>query len=61
MSIQPYTDAKRAANKKWDNANRERVNYISARSTARSFIRKKATNDDLQELLKLINLKLSGD
>lgn len=61
MPVQPYTAAKRAANKKWDEAHRERVNYISARSTARSFIRKKATQEDLKELLSIINEKLSND
>ncbi|NLR30939.1 hypothetical protein [Levilactobacillus tujiorum] len=61
MPVQPYTAAKRAANKRWDEAHRERKNYISARATARSFIRKKATQEDLKELLSIINEKFSND
>ncbi|HGP3680937.1 hypothetical protein ABWR62_08900 [Enterococcus faecium] len=42
------------ANKKWQEKNREHARYLRNRSTARSFIRKQATAEDLQELEKLI-------
>ncbi|PAE96676.1 hypothetical protein [Shouchella clausii] len=42
------------ANKKWQEQNRERARYLRNRSTARSFIRKQATNEDLDELEQLI-------
>lgn len=42
------------ADKKWKDANRERRNYLSGRGAARSFIRNKATLEDLDELIKLI-------
>lgn len=42
------------ANKKWQEKNREHARYLRNRSTARSFIRKQATFEDLQELEKLI-------
>lgn len=43
------------ANKKWQKQNRERARYLRNRSTARSFIRKQATNEDLDELEQLID------
>lgn len=43
------------ANKKWQEQNRERARYLRNRSTARSFIRKQATNEDLDELEQLID------
>lgn len=42
------------ADKKWKDANRERRNYLSGRGAARSFIRNKATIEDLDELISLI-------
>lgn len=42
------------ADKKWIEKNKEHRSYLSQRSTARSFIRKKATADDLTELENLI-------
>lgn len=38
------------ANKRYREKNKEHRNYLSARSGARSFIRNKATLDDLNEL-----------
>lgn len=43
------------ANKKWQEKNKEYSNYLKDRSKARSFIKKKATEEDLSELLKLIS------
>ena len=42
------------ANKRWREKNKEKDNYIRLRSSAKSFIRNKATLEDLQELEELI-------
>lgn len=42
------------ANKKWQQKNKEHSNYLKDRSKARSFIRNKATEEDLKELEQLI-------
>ena len=42
------------ANKRYRDKNKEHRNYLSSRSAARSFIRNKATIDDLTELESLI-------
>lgn len=47
-------DAQQKATKKWNKNNREHRNYLSKRSSARSFIRNHATVDDLNELEGLI-------
>ncbi|GKT04039.1 hypothetical protein [Furfurilactobacillus entadae] len=44
-------------NKKWANKNKAHASYLSDRSRARSFIRNKATVEDLKELLTLIDEK----
>jgi len=59
MPVQPYTDAKKAANKRWNEKNKERIRYISTRSAARSFVKNRATEEDLRELSALIQNKLS--
>lgn len=45
------------ANKKWQAKNKEYSNYLKSRSTARSFVRNKATSADLDELKALITQK----
>lgn len=50
-------DAQTKATKKWNEQNREHRNYLSKRSSARSFIRNHATVDDLNELESLIKEK----
>lgn len=50
-------DAQQKATKKWNKNNREHRNYLSKRSSARSFIRKHATEEDLDELESLIKEK----
>lgn len=50
-------DAQQKATKRWNEQNREHRNYLSKRSSARSFIRKHATLDDLNELEELIKEK----
>lgn len=47
-------DAQTKATKKWNEQNREHRNYLSKRSSARSFIRNHASNSDLTELEELI-------
>lgn len=42
------------ANKKWQQKNKEYSNYLKSRSTSRSFIKNRATLEDLQELKQLI-------
>ena len=51
------TNAQTKATKKWNKNNREHRNYLSKRSSARSFIRNHATVDDLNELEELIKEK----
>lgn len=48
------TTAQTEANKRWQEKNKEYSNYLKSRSTARSFIRNKATLEDIEELEKLI-------
>lgn len=51
------TEAQQKATKKWNQKNREHRNYLSKRSSARSFIRNHATMDDLNELEEIIKEK----
>jgi len=43
------------ADKRYREKNKEHRNYLSSRSNARSFIRNKATEQDLEELKALID------
>lgn len=52
-------DAQTKATKKWNEQNREHRNYLSKRSSARSFIRNHASNSDLTELEELITERRS--
>ncbi|MFF3150764.1 hypothetical protein ACFVRU_56015 [Streptomyces sp. NPDC057927] len=45
---------KTEANKKWQEKNREHTRYLTRRSTARNFIKKDATKEDLAELESFI-------
>ncbi len=45
------------AQKRWNEKNKERRSYLSSRSSARSFIRNKATIEDLQELRAMIDAR----
>ncbi|EKN43383.1 TPA: hypothetical protein ACXDAB_003432 [Clostridium botulinum] len=42
------------ANEKWEKKNREYASYLKSRSSARSFIRNKATLEDIEELRNLL-------
>lgn len=39
--------------RKWREENKERFAYLRARSSARSFVRKRATKEDMEELLHI--------
>lgn len=47
-------NAQTEANKRWQEKNKEKAKYLSDRSRARSFIKKAATLEDLEEFQKLI-------
>lgn len=49
------SEAQIRANKKWNEKNKERVKYLKYRSEAKSFIRRFATDSDLDDLEKLIS------
>lgn len=44
-------------NRRWAEKNKEHKRYLSYRTTARTFIRKYAKEEDLQELKELIKEK----
>lgn len=48
------SEAQTKANKNWAEKNREYSSYLRSRSSARSFIKNKATEEDLIELENLI-------
>ncbi|WP_373205201.1 hypothetical protein [Clostridium tertium] len=54
MLDKKISEARERANKKWNENNKEHMNYLRSRSSARSFIKNKATEDDLIELENLI-------
>lgn len=57
MAIEKLSGQQKA-DKKWAEKNREHRNYLSKRSTARSFINNNATYEDLLELKQLIENRL---
>ncbi|EAG9996749.1 hypothetical protein D4D10_10600 [Listeria monocytogenes] len=54
MTKKTTSDAQLKTNKEWQSKNKEHANYLKSRSAARSFIKNKATLEDLKELEKLI-------
>lgn len=44
-------------NKAWESKNKEKSNYIKARSSCRSFIKNKATKEDVVELEELLAIR----
>lgn len=48
------SEARRRANKKWDESNKERKAYIGKRSAAKNFILKLATEEDLDAILSYV-------
>lgn len=49
-----YSDAHKRADKNWREKNKEHASYLRSRSSARSFIRNKATLEDIEELESII-------
>lgn len=49
------TDAQIKAQKKWESNNKEQRNYTKSKSSCKSFIRNKATKDDIDEIIELAN------
>lgn len=58
MTEKKLTEAQIRAQKKYDLENKEKRNYLKTRSAARSFIKKKASIEDLKELDELIKEQL---
>lgn len=53
------SEAKKKANKKWDDKNKARKLYINKRSTTKSFILNLATEEDLEQIEKYIEERRS--
>lgn len=47
------------ANKRWQENNREKARYLRNRSTTRSFIKKQATTEDIEEIKTLVKIRES--
>ena len=43
--------------RKWREENKERFAYLRARSSARSFVRNRATKEDMEELLHIFEME----
>ncbi|MGT2958900.1 hypothetical protein [Streptococcus bovimastitidis] len=56
--VTDYLSSQQKDDKKWAEKNREHRTYLSKCSTARSFINKNATKEDLLELKQLIENRL---
>ena len=54
------TKSQADADKRWTDKNKEYANYLKSRTAARSFIRTKATAEDLAELEELIKERKQG-
>ena len=50
----PVSDARKRANKKWDDSNKEQMKYLRYRSYSKTFITALANRDDLLMLKKCI-------
>ncbi len=53
------SEARKKANKKWDDKNKARKLYINKRSTTKSFILNLATEEDLEQIEKYIEERRS--
>ena len=51
------SEAQRKADKRWREKNREHANYLKNRTSARCFIRNKATLEDIEELKELLRVR----
>ncbi|SEN02044.1 hypothetical protein SAMN05216431_1217 [Ligilactobacillus sp. WC1T17] len=52
------TDAKKRANEKWKNKNKDKQRVYQYRSSARTYVRKYASLDDLLELQTMISERI---
>lgn len=51
------SESQKKATKKWEQENREHSNYLKNRSACKSFIKNRATIEDIQELEELLNIR----
>ncbi|MEO2507157.1 hypothetical protein ABHA01_05115 [Clostridium paraputrificum] len=51
------SEAQMKADKRWREKNREHANYLKNKTSARCFIRNKATLEDIEELKELLRLR----
>ena len=54
MISKKTSEAQRRASKKWDNNNKESLNYAKKRSAARNFLLKYIKKDDVPEFIELL-------
>lgn len=52
------SEARIKANRKWDEKNKERTSYLRSRSSAKSFIKNKATKEDIDMLKDVMKKRL---
>ena len=50
-------NAQTEANKKWQEKNKERAKYLSDRSRARSFLKNRVTEEDLDEFEEILKVR----
>ncbi|ABQ83379.1 hypothetical protein [Limosilactobacillus reuteri] len=55
------SEARRKANKKWNEKNKDKQRVYLYRSHAKKFVREIANEDDLKELRKMIDDKLNNN
>lgn len=53
------SESQKRANKKWAEKNKTKNTYIKTRSSARSFIRNHASEDDIEEFRTLLDERLT--
>ena len=60
-ALMAISKAKRKANKKWNDKNKDKQRVYLYRSHAKTFIRDIATEDDLKALRDMIDERLNND
>lgn len=53
--MEKLSTARIKANKKWDNSNKTRKQYLNRRSVTKNFILKEATAEDIKNIKKFID------
>ena len=56
--VAELSEARKRANKKWNDANKDKMKIYQYRSKARKFITEYASKDELQELQRLIKVRI---